>query len=334
MAGMGLKKHRLGKVLLALAAIVAVAVGAAAAYGISLSQSFDQKSQRLESPFPDEAGRPAEPEGSAAAAQNILLLGSDTRGESVENLEDIRGQRSDTIMVAHIPASRDAVYVMSILRDSWVEIPGHGEAKINAALSYGGVPLVVQTIEGLIDSRIDHVAIVDFESFKGLTDAVGGVEIDNSIAFESDDRQFPAGIQTLDGDHALTYVRARYPFRDGDFQRARNQQTYIKGLVRSVLSTDTLLNPGRLGALVDAVAPHLTVDDGLDAGYIAGLAVEMRSVRSGDITFFTAPTAGTGTSGDGQSIVNVDWDRIPELQHAFRTDSLHKYEPEPAAAGG
>lgn len=319
--------HLVRNAFLGLALVFVVSLGAVALYAFSLSQAFNQKSERLETAFPEETSRPVEPEGPAAAAQNILLLGSDSRGETGDDLEDIRGQRSDTIMVAHIPASRDAVYVMSILRDSWLEIPGHGEAKINAALSLGGVPLIVQTIEGLIDARIDHVAVVDFESFKGMTDAVGGVEIDNEIAFESGDHRFPAGIQKLNGDEALAYVRARYPFEDGDYQRVRNQQTYIKGLIGSVLSTDTLLNPARLSALVDSVAPHLRMDDGLDAGYIAGLAFEMRSVRPGDVSFFTAPTAGIGTSADGQSIVNIDWDRIPELQEAFRNDAIHTYQP-------
>jgi LCP family protein required for cell wall assembly len=325
----------LPKVIAGLAILLVVGIGAVAVFAFTLTRSFDDKTQSIESAFPDETARPAEPAGAAASAQNILLLGSDTRGDTGVDIDEVSGQRSDTIMVAHIPASRDAVYVMSILRDSWVEIPGHGEAKINAALSLGGVPLVVQTVETLIDARIDHIAIVDFESFKGLTDAVGGVEIDNSTAFESEGYKFPAGHQKLlTGEEALAYVRARYPFQDGDFQRARNQQTFIKGLLGEALSADTLLNPGRVSALVDAVAPHLTVDDGLDAGFIAGLAFEMRSVRPNDLHFFTAPTAGIATSADGQSIVNVDWDRVPELQEAFREDALHSYEPDPAQPGG
>lgn len=330
MAGAHRRTQLLRRIVIALGLTLVVAVAVVAVYASSLAQSFNQKSDRIETAFPEETGRPAEPDGPAAAAQNILLLGSDTRGEAGEDLDGIRGQRSDTIMVVHIPASRDAVQVMSIMRDSWLEIPGHGEAKINAALALGGVPLAVQTIESLIDARIDHVAIVDFESFKGLTDAVGGVEINNEIGFQESGYHFPPGIRKLNGDEALAYVRARYPFQDGDYQRVQNQQTYIKGLMSSVLSSGTLLNPVRLNALVDAVAPYLTVDDGLDAGYIAGLAVEMRSVRPNDISFFTAPTAGIGTSADGQSIVNIDWGRIPELQQAFRADALDAYEPDPA----
>ena len=87
------------------------------------------------------------------------------------------------MMLVHIPADRKGAYVTSIMRDTWLDIPGHGKAKINAAFAYGGVPLAVQTLEGLLDTRIDHVAAIDFEGFKGLTDALGGVEINNPIAF-------------------------------------------------------------------------------------------------------------------------------------------------------
>ena len=228
-------------------------------------------------------------------------------------------------MVVHVSADRQNVTVMSIMRDSWVDIPGHGEAKVNAALAYGGVPLAVQTVESLIGSRIDHVAIVDFESFKGLTDAVGGVDVDNPIGFESSHLKghtFPQGVVHMNGDEALAFTRERYAYSDGDYQRVRNQQLVVKALISKVLSADTALNPGRLTEVIGAVAPYLTVDAGLTSGYAAGLGLEMRDVRAGDITFFTAPTLGTGTSDDGQSIVVLDEAGLAEVQAAFRDDTL------------
>src|SRR5690606_401872 len=105
---------------------------------------------------------------------------------------------------------------MSIMRDNWVNIQGHGEAKINAAVAYGGIPLAVNTVENFIDARIDHVALIDFESFKGLTDAVGGVTVNNTIAFDSINGghgfSFAQGEITLNGDEALAFVRERYAF--------------------------------------------------------------------------------------------------------------------------
>jgi LCP family protein required for cell wall assembly len=280
--------------------------------------------------FPDEASRPAAP-ADAAGGQNILLLGSDTRGANDGSIADLTGQRSDTIMVVHVPANRENIFVMSIMRDSWLEIPGRGEAKINAAMSYGGVPLAVQTVEGLLGARIDHVAIVDFTGFKGITDALGGVDIDNPIGFDSSHLKghyFTEGIQRLNGAEALAFVRERYAFSDGDFQRARNQQAFIKAVLGKSLTAETLTNPARISGLVGAIAPYLAVDDGLNSAYVAGLAVELRDVRVGDVTFFTLPTTGTGTSPDGQSIVVIDQERLKAVQQGFQTDTLDAYQPE------
>ena len=150
-------------------------------------------------------------------------------------------------MVAQVSPDRQHVTVMSIMRDNWVEIQGHGEAKINAAVAFGGIPLAVNTVENFIDARIDHVALVDFDSFKGLTDAVGGVTIDNPIAFTSHHGSFtfPQGKITLTGEEALGFVRERYAFDDGDYQRARNQQIYLKGLLSQFSARKRSRTPAR-----------------------------------------------------------------------------------------
>ena len=320
------------KILLILALVVAAVVAGGGIYVASLAASFDSGKETFESVFPDESTRPsAAPEAAdgEAVAQNILLLGSDTRGEAGDDLDAIRGQRADTIMVAHIPADRKHVYVMSIMRDSWVDIAGHGQAKVNAALSYGGVPLMVQTVESIINARIDHVALIDFEGFKGLTDALGGVVVNNPEEFTRGSTHYATGPIELDGEDALGFVRERYSFTDGDYQRVRNQQAYIKGVLSSVLSAETLLNPAKLSSVVGAMAPYLTVDKDLDAGYLAGLALQMPSLRPDDVTFFTAPTTGTGTSSDGQSIVVLDAAKLELLRAAFAADDLGAYLQEP-----
>lgn len=314
--------------LVAIGAVLLLVGGAAGMYAWTLSSAFDG-TEKIADVFPtDEAKRPAVLEGDAGKAQNILLLGSDTRGQNNGSLADMTGQRSDTIMVAHIPADRKNIYVMSILRDSWLDIPGRGQAKINAALAYGGVPLVVEAIEGVLGARIDHVAIVDFTGFKGVTDALGGVDIESQVGFTAGGRSFTPGVQHVNGTEALAFVRERKSFRDGDFQRARNQQAFIKAVLRKTLSAETLTDPGKISGLVGAVAPFLAVDRGLNSAYVAGLGLEMRDVRVGDVTFFTMPTLGTGASPDGQSIVNVDFEELKIVQRAFQTDSLEDYEPE------
>src|SRR5690606_19084889 len=125
-------------VLASIAGVLAVLVGVVGIYAFSLFQKFES-SESLTDVFPDEDSRPAPVEG---GAQNILLLGSDTRGAISESLDSASGNRSDTMMVVHVSADRQDIHVMSIMRDSWVTLPGRGEAKMNAALAYGGVPLV------------------------------------------------------------------------------------------------------------------------------------------------------------------------------------------------
>lgn len=321
-------------VVVAVLVIMGVPVGI---YAWSLGQTWDGQTEKLTDVFRPDEDRPpiAEPAVDGGQAQNILLLGSDSRRKIGSSIADLEGNRSDSIMVVHIPADRKSVYVMSLMRDSWVDIPGHGQAKINAALSFGGVPLAISTIEGLLGSRIDHVAVVDFKGFVGVTDALGGVDIDNPIAFTSSHRDghfFPQGVQRLNGEQALAFVRERYAFSDGDFQRARNQQQFIKAIMGKALTPETLTNPARINDLVGAIAPHLAVDEGFNSGYLAQLGAEMRNVRVGNVSFFAAPTTGTGTSADGQSIVNIDWDKFPRLQQAFQTDRLDLYLTESQAA--
>jgi LCP family protein required for cell wall assembly len=286
---------------------------------------------RIAVPFPAEESRPPAYTGEAAAAQNILLLGADSWNSVNGSLVDISGQRSDTIMVVHIPADRKSVYVMSVLRDSWVILPGGRPEKVNAALSYGGVPMAVQTIEGLISARIDHVALVDYAGFSGLTDAIGGVEIDNPTAFESSaaDHFYPAGLQHLTGTEVLAFAREWGALPDGDFQRARNQQLVMKSVLVKAMQRDTLTDPLKVAVLLGAVTPYVAVDDGLNLNYLTTLAASLRNIREPNFVFFTAPTKGIGTSPDGQSIVNLDWTKLADVQQAFKTDALQTYQPEP-----
>ncbi len=314
-------KRRPDKVKVAFFIVLAIVLGGLAAGGVyawTLWNSFNEKTV-LDEAFPDDVDRPAAVEG----AQTFLLLGSDSRSGAGSG--DLG--RADTIMVAHVPADHGTVQVMSIMRDNWVPIPGHGERKINAATALGGIPLMVQTVESILDTRIDHVAIIDFESFKGLTSAVGGVTVDNPKAFKTvSGQRFEADTITLEGDDALAFVRERKAFAKGDYQRAANQQLLVKGLISKVLSAETLTNPGRLSALVSEVSPFLTTDAGLDAGYITGFAVALKDIRANDVRFFTSPTLGTGTI-KGQSIVKPDWDGLAQISQAIKDGTLGEYEP-------
>ncbi len=325
------KKKRTGRaILLGALALVLIGLLAAGGYLFTLARAFDDGTNKLANAFPEESLRPQK-SGEAKGAVNILLLGNDSRAkdQGEANFASLpNGGRSDTMMLVHIPSDRKGIYVTSIMRDTWLDIPGHGNAKINAAFAYGGVPLAVQTLEGLLNTRIDHVASIDFEGFKGLTDALGGVEINNPIAFSPTTAKklhFPQGVQTLSGDEALAFVRERHAFKDGDYQRVRNQQLYIKAVLGKLTSKDTLTDPGKILESVKQIAPYIAVDESLDAMKVAQIGATLPGISSGDMKFFTLPNKGTGRSADGQSIVIPDMAVIDEFAKALNKDNVAQF---------
>ena len=330
----GRKKKRMGKgpkiLLSVLGGALALILIVVAVLAFRLTSALNNV-DTIDEAFPDDALRPSAHETDSGSPINILLLGSDTRG-SGEDLMDSLGNRADTIMVAHIPPDRKSIQFMSIMRDSWVEIPGHGENKVNAALAFGGVSLMVQTVEGIIDQRIDHVAIVDFEGFEGLTDDLGGVTLNNSVAFSRDEHSFDEGeIRITDGEAALVYVRERMSFPDGDYQRVANQQAFMRGMLMEMLSPDVLANPFRIADLTDTMAPYVRRTDTLSSSEITSMGAYMVSASGGrpDINLFTMPTMGTGMVGD-QSVVHVNWDGVEEIREAFREESMNDFTAPPA----
>lgn len=120
-------------------------------------------------------------------------------------------------------------------------------------------------------------------------------------------------------------MRARKNFSDGDLQRGRNQQAFLKGLVDKVISADTLSSPNKIAGIVRDFSPYMTVDDSLSSSKIAGMAYDMRDVRTGDIKFFSAPVGGTSRSDDGQDIVAVDEKAQSDIQDAFANDTVGEY---------
>lgn len=254
---------------------------------------------------------------------NILLLGSDTRSGSEAAL--VSGSRADTIMLMHIPADGKGVYLVSIMRDTWVNIPGYGPAKINAALNYGGISLQVATVENLVGVKIDHVAEMEFEGFKSLVNSVGGVDVQVPFDFDINAWSFHQGIQHMDGGAALAFVRARYQFADGDYQRVRNQRAFLRGLYSTMKAKGALNNVASFQSAVESVAGYVRVDQGLDAMQIAQIAAPV--LTSGDTTMrmTTLPNAGPGWSYDGQSIVLVSQAANAQLAHALQHDTMDQF---------
>lgn len=317
------KEKRTGlKILAVLVVVVLLAVAAVVGYMFYLGNLFNDSSTQLGQDEVFSGERPAVEQGDGT---NILLLGSDSRASDVDYDGRAQGNRSDTIMVLHLADDRSGAQIMSIPRDLWVAIEGHGEGKINSAMSYGGLPLATQTVSELIDAPIHHVAIIDFAGFQALTDSVGGVDVQTEQAFESNGHSFSEGTNHVNGEEALSFVRARKNFSDGDLQRGRNQQAFLKGLVEKIVSADTLSSPNKVSGLVRDFSPYMTVDDGLTSAKIASMAYEMRDVRAADFQFFSAPVGDAGRSADGQSILMVDEDAQKEVQKAFAEDAVDDY---------
>jgi LCP family protein required for cell wall assembly len=271
----------------------------------------------------------------AKSAKNFLVLGSDSRDPA-----NTSGSRSDTIILAHVSNDRSSAQLVSIPRDTWVQVPrsadgkrGNANAKINAAFAWGGIPLVVQTVEAFTGVRIDHVAIIDFAGFKEIVDALGGVDIDVEYSFTSTHsltpngiRRFKEGRQHMDGATALDYARERFALRDGDFGRIKHQQQVIKAILEKAATGGVLSNPVRLNSFLQATADAVAVDQTLN---VLDMAMELRHLRGENLAFYTSPSKGTGRAGD-ESVVFPDTAKAGKLFDAIRRDAVAEI---PAAAG-
>ena len=246
---------------------------------------------------------------------NYLLIGSDARpGETAS--------RADVIQLVHVDEARENVWIIHFPRDLYVPVPGRGEDKINAAYAYGQSPLLVKTIQDLVGVKIDHVAKTDFEGFKNLTDALGGVRVINSQASPS----YAEGPLELDGTQALEFVRERKTLKEGDISRGQRQQAWLKGIMAQTLTPGVLLNPGKLSSVIDAGTKHTIVDNTLTTGTIRSEAIKMRGIRGSNIHFVTAPFSGFGTAPNGGSIDILDEQGMADLSDALRTDDLANYQ--------
>jgi LCP family protein required for cell wall assembly len=288
-------------------------------------RSVDSDIERVEA-F-DEVPAESRPEKVVKDAKNILVLGTDSRDPNSPS-----GSRSDTIILAHLTKDRSSAQLVSIPRDTWVHIPrspngryGNTNAKINAAFAWGGIPLMVQTVERFSGVRIDHVAMIDFSGFKEIVDALGGVEIDVEESFTSTHslnpnsiRSFRKGRQVMDGAAALDYARERFAFRDGDFARIRHQQQVIKAILDKASSGGLLTNPVRLNSFLRATADAVAVDQTFD---VLDMATELRHLRSENLAFYTSPSKGTGQVGT-ESVVFADLDKVRNLYDAIRRDAV------------
>jgi LCP family protein required for cell wall assembly len=270
----------------------------------------------------DPETRPAPATPADAAPEEpvtFLLVGSDTRGHPAEG-EDPDG-RADAIMLARVSADRTGAQLVSIPRDSWVPIPGHGTSKINASYAWGGPALLIQTVEQLTQVRIDHYVAIDFEGIAEVTDHLGGVDVLVAETTQNGPYVFPAGNNHIVGEQARWYLGQRYGLPDGDFDRVRRQQQYLRAVFEQLVTTDTLRDPGKLDAALLSLTRAVSIDDTLDASDLLELVYSLRDMRPGDVEFFTAPVLGTGREGPA-SVVYLDNVAGDRMWSYLRSDSL------------
>jgi LCP family protein required for cell wall assembly len=257
----------------------------------------------------------------------FLLVGSDSRA----NLDDLEGfgaaggERSDVIMLIKIFPDEGSAKILSLPRDLWVEIPGNGESKINAAYSLGGASLVIQTVKSVTGIEINHYVEVDFVGFQSIVDELGGIE----MTFEYPARDTKSGLDVtagthlLDGEEALAFARSRsYQELEGgrwvsvdadDFGRAGRQQQLILAILDQMRRPSTLTEAGDI---VESFASYVSMDEALADSSMIELAFRMRSLRPANIETATLP--GYSSTIGSQSVVLPDEPAASQMLAAFR----------------
>lgn len=250
------------------------------------------------------------PVNSSPGSKNILVVGSDSReGDNAGYGKDLSTMQSDTLMVMHVAANRKWATVVSLPRDSWVAIPacdrGDGSTsdphhfKINEAYAVGGsngkisgaAACAIKTVEHNTGLRMDHFMSVDFQGFKGMVNALGGIEVcpPTAIHDKKANLSMEAGCQTVKDEQALGYVRTRYSVGDGsDIGRIGRQQEFMQALATK--AQDKLASPSALYGFLDSATNSLTTDREL-AGIkpLYGLATELQGIPKSRLTFLTVP---------------------------------------------
>ena len=257
------------------------------------------------------------PTSFSSAGTNWLITGSDSRAglnRKEENQlalgHDISGSRSDTIMLLHVPSNGTRPTLVSLPRDSYLPIPGHGYNKLNAAYAFGGPKLLVQTVQNATGLPIDHYMGIGFGGLVSVVDDIGGVQMCLKAPMKDPKAglNLKAGCQTLSGDQALGFVRTR-AFAEGDLQREQDQRILIKGILTKMTSAGTLANPFAIVPAANGAASAITIDQGTGLTQLISVAFALKNPVT-----TTVPVANPGLSTSVGSA--VEWNH-PEARQFF-----------------
>ncbi|MCL4310226.1 MAG: LCP family protein [Actinomycetota bacterium] len=254
--------------------------------------------------------------------ENILVMGADKDPDSSSH-------RSDTLMLVRVDPQGNTLSVLSIPRDLIVQIPGHGSDKINAAYSYGGVPLAIETVRKLTGEPIHHFVVMDFDGFSKAVDALGGIYVDVDHRYYNDNSDAAPGegydpidvmpgYQRLNGQDALHYVRFRHT--DSDFMRIRRQQYFLRDAKAQSMQWG---NVTKLPELADVFASNTTSD--IDRGGIISLSKFLVELNKEHIYQVQAPIYESGNQ------VLLDATGLARVMKDFESPRFD--QPDPAVPG-
>ena len=270
---------------------------------------------------------------------NLLLAGVDVRSGLTRHQQlalhvgDTVSSNSDTLMLIHVSADRNHVTVVSLPRDSWVNIPGHGMNKINAAYGLGGPKLVVQTVEQDTGLTVNDFIQVNFLGFVKVIDALGGVNI--CLPFAVDDPysglHLAAGVHHVDGITALEYARDRHSFALSDLARIQDQQRLMSSMLKEAISSGTLADPVKLTRFLQAALAAVKVDQGLN---VSALADQLRGISPSHVQFMTVPLGNLNyQTPTGESAVLWNTSQAQALFSKLKNDQVAAKPAHPKRAG-
>lgn len=266
-------------------------------------------------------------ESSAEEPYYALLLGSDAR-------EGDTASRSDTMILARIDANKGRVTLVSIPRDTKVEIEGHGTQKINAAYAFGGASGAVEAVSEMAGVPISHYVEIHFDELEKVVDDLGGIWVDvpvsNNQTGASESISIRAGEQLMDGETALAFARERYGYLEGDFQCAENQRLVVQGIVNKIMALPPTDLPGTIQSLASSVSTDYELGD------LVTLAQQFQKAYP-YISIYSCMTPSTTKTINGVSYtitLEDEWKDMMELVDAGQDPTAAEVKTENTQATG
>lgn len=269
---------------------------------------------------------PPPPRPAAGSGSNYLLVGSDGRDDLTPEQRRrlgtgmAQGQRTDSIMIVHVPARGGQRAIISIPRDSYLPIPGHGSNRINAAFAFGGPRLLIQSLEQATGLRIDGYAEIGFAGFADVVDSLGGVRI--CVPFDMNDPKahinLRKGCQVLDGPNALGFVRARYSDPRGDIGRAERQRQFLGAIMAEAASPSTVLIPWRWWRFTHAASNGVALGQDTSMWGVLQVLLAMRGMGNDSTLSLKVPIASLNHQTSVGSTVLWDSEQAQRLFDMLR----------------